>query len=261
MRHPGSGPQHTLSPQPSLTDGRGEKEGGGGEGRGSGGCILTIPRSILSSLNLPSFLPSLYPIYPFPFSSQPLPLLLHPFHFSSLRFFISSSLCLHFHYSIHPLLASSASSPPHLPCAVPPVYPPCFRPGDPGKRKMIPEGTRGVGGRLCPWSRCLTWAKPAKQPPCLGSSPGCKPGQRGQTGGAGTGDGRAGAVHRGDMPSKTNHQLHFFTQNIICLSVLPFSPVSASTRQQSILCLVFLSFPSHLSFLSFCVFLSHRLYP
>lgn len=109
---------------------------------------------------------------------------------------------------------------------------PCFRPGDPVRRKIIPGGARGVGGRLCPWSRCLTWAKPAKQPPCQGRSPGSKPGQRGQTGG--TGDGRAGAVHRGDMPSKTNHQLHFFTQNIICLSVLPPSPVSASTRQQSI---------------------------
>lgn len=62
MRHPGSGPQHTLSPQPSLTDGRGW--GGVGWGGRSGDCILTIPRSILSSLNLPSFLPSLYPIYP-----------------------------------------------------------------------------------------------------------------------------------------------------------------------------------------------------
>lgn len=57
MRHPGSGPQHTLSPQLSLTDGR-EQRGR----RGSRDCILTIPRSILSSLNLPSSLPSLYPL-------------------------------------------------------------------------------------------------------------------------------------------------------------------------------------------------------
>lgn len=34
MRHPGSGPQHTLSPQPSLTDGRGERQGGGEGGGG-----------------------------------------------------------------------------------------------------------------------------------------------------------------------------------------------------------------------------------
>lgn len=80
-----------------------------------------------------------------------------------------------------------------------------------------------MGGRLCPWSRCLTWAKPAKQPPCQGRSPGCKPGQRGQTVG-----GQETAVHGGDLPSKTNHQLHFFTQNIVCLSVLPLSPVTAS---------------------------------
>lgn len=111
-----------------------------------------------------------------------------------------------------------------------------------------------MDGRLCPWSRYLTWAKPTKQPPCQGRSPGCKPGQRGQTGG--TGDGRAGAVHRGDMPSKTNHQLHFFTQNIVCLSVLPLSPVSTSTRQQSILkCFCPLpptfSFFVHFSFLSY----------
>ena len=36
MRHPGSGPQHTLSPQPSLTDGRGEREVGGRRRRGGG---------------------------------------------------------------------------------------------------------------------------------------------------------------------------------------------------------------------------------
>lgn len=107
-----------------------------------------------------------------------------------------------------------------------------------------------MGGRLCPWSRCLTWAKPAKQPPCLGRSPGCKSGQRGQT--RGTGDGRAGAVHGGDMPSKTNHQLHFFfTQNIICLSVLHLSPVSAPPAKYI---QVFLPFPLHLFLLSFCLF-------
>lgn len=107
-----------------------------------------------------------------------------------------------------------------------------------------------MGGRLCPWSRCLTWAKPAKQPPCQGRSPGCKSGQRGQT--RGTGDGRAGAVHRGDMPSKTNHQLHFSTQNIICLSVLPLSPVPALPTKYI---QAFLSSPFHLFSLSFfCAF-------
>ena len=119
---------------------------------------------------------------------------------------------------------------------------------------MIPGGARGVGGRLCPWSRCLTWAKPAKQPPCQGSSPGCKPGQRGQT--RGTGDGRAGAVHRGDMPSKTNHQLHFFTQNIVCLSVLPLPPLCpppplANTYIEGFFVLSL----SHLLFHPFCTFL------
>lgn len=54
-----------------------------------------------------------------------------------------------------------------------------------------------MGGGLCPWTRCLTWAKPAKQPPCQGRSPGCKLGQRGQTLGGGTGDGGAGAVRGG----------------------------------------------------------------
>lgn len=37
MRHPGSGPQHTLSPQPSLTDGRGEERREGKMGWGGGG--------------------------------------------------------------------------------------------------------------------------------------------------------------------------------------------------------------------------------
>lgn len=82
MRHPGSGPQHTLSPQPSLTDGRRERGGVGGVSRD---CILTIRGSILPSRNLPPFLPSLYPIYPFSFPSQPtfpplLPLFLHRLH-------------------------------------------------------------------------------------------------------------------------------------------------------------------------------------
>ena len=116
---------------------------------------------------------------------------------------------------------------------------------------MIPVGARGVGGGLCPWSRCLTWAKPAKQPHCQGSRPGCKPGQRGQM--EGDRRYRAGAVHRGNMPSKTNHQLYFLTQSIVCLSVLLLSPVTASTSQTKHT-EVFSFSPSHLSFLTFCMF-------
>lgn len=43
-----------------------------------------------------------------------------------------------------------------------PWFIPFSQTGNPVGRKMIPEGSRGVGGRLCPWSRCLTFAKPAK---------------------------------------------------------------------------------------------------
>lgn len=94
---------------------------------------------------------------------------------------------------------------------------------------MIPTGARGTGGRLCPWSRCLTWAKPAKQPPVRGEPRNVSQGRGVRQQGQDT----AGTVHRGSMSSKTNHRLHFPTQNIVCLSVLPLSPVSTSTCQQS----------------------------
>lgn len=98
---------------------------------------------------------------------------------------------------------------------------------------MIPEGSRGVGGRLCPWSRCLTFAKPAKHPPppppepCQGRGPGCRPGKRGQT--SGTEDGGAGAARRGNVSSKKpNHRLHIFTHLFVCPSPLPSAPSSFS---------------------------------
>lgn len=229
---------HSLNPQPSLTDGRGEGEGGGEEGRRGG--LHTNHSQINSLLPQSTILPPFSLLHLSLFFLLPAHSLTSPCFLSSSQFFIS---CLCFFF-IHP--------PPV------PLYPPtcymaspnsfsCLQPGDPVRRKMIPGGTRGVGGRLCPWSRCLTWAKPAKIPPCQGSSPGCKLGQRGQTGG--TGDGRTGAVHGGSVPSKTNHQLHFFTHNIVCLSVLPLSPgvrLHSPTKYTE----VFLSSPSHLPFLT-----------
>lgn len=182
----------------------GENRGGR---RGSGDCILTIPRSILSSLNLPSFLPTLYPIYPL--SSPP-----------------RSSLfpCLPLlHSSFHP---STPPLHPITPSATSPGLSSCSQTGNPVGRKMIPEGSTGVGGRLCPWSRCLTFAKPAKHPsptPVRGEVRGVGQERGVRQGGQKTaGQGRsAGAT----CPQKPNHRLHIFTQRIICLSVLPLSPV------------------------------------
>lgn len=102
------------------------------------------------------------------------------------------------------------------------------------RRKMIPGGTRGVGGRLCPWSRCLTWAKPVKIPPCQGSSPGCKPGQRGQMGGGGQETEGQGRSTGATCPLKqTTSYIFSLRTSFVCLSFL--SPlVSSSTPQQSI---------------------------
>lgn len=144
MRHPGSGPQHTLSPQPSLTDGRGERrEGGGG---GSGGCILTIPRSILSSLNLPSFLPSLYPIYPLSFSSQPLFLLPHPPSLLPLILHLSLPL------SPLPLLHPAFSCPLYflIPRFIPML--PAWRRGE---KKNYTWGRQGSGRQAVPLVKVL----------------------------------------------------------------------------------------------------------
>ena len=104
-----SGQWSTTHSQPSaLTDWWERREAGRGRGgRGSGGCILTIPRSILSSLNLPPFLPSLYPIYPFSYS-----LLLHPSN-------PSPAFCLLVLSSIHPSLL-----PPMPPAPPSPPFPP-----------------------------------------------------------------------------------------------------------------------------------------
>lgn len=85
-----------------------------------------------------------------------------------------------------------------------------------------------MGGRLCPWSRCLTWAKPAKQPPCQGRSPGCKSGQRGQTRGQETaGQGRStGAT----CPLKQTTSYTFpLRTSFVCLSFL--SPLCPPCQQ------------------------------
>lgn len=114
MRHPGSGPQHTLSPQPSLTDGRGE-ERRGGRGRWGGAEVEWGLHTNHSQIN--SLLPQSTILPP---SSLPhlslfliLLLLLHPFHVSSLIF---SNLCLS-SYSALPS-SVSMSSPPCLICYV-----------------------------------------------------------------------------------------------------------------------------------------------
>lgn len=127
------------------------------------------------------------------------------------------------------ILPLSAMCPPPTvtPSATFPGLSPCYQTGNPVGRKMIPEGSRGVGGRLCPWSRCLTFAKPAKH---LSPTP-----VRGEVRGVGQERGvrRGGQTTAGwgrstgaTCPQKTNHRLHVFTPNIICLSVLPFSSVA-----------------------------------
>lgn len=96
---------------------------------------------------------------------------------------------------------------------------------------MIPEGSRGVGGRLCPWSRCLTFAKPAKQPspsPVRGEvrGVGLERGVR-QAGQKMAGQGRpTGAT----CPQKPKHRLHIFTHLFVCPSPLP------SVRSSFFLC-------------------------
>lgn len=151
MRHPGSGPQHTLSPQPSLTDGRGERLGGGRGRRGSGGCILTIPRSILSSLNLPSFLPSLYPIYPFSFSSQPL---LYCSYFSILSvsppYNSSSSPTFVYSSSTLSTLLLPPFLPPHMLCCVTRFNSPASGLETPSEKKNYTCRRQGSGRQAVP---------------------------------------------------------------------------------------------------------------
>lgn len=107
------------------------------------------------------------------------------------------------------------------------------------RRKMIPAGVRGVGGRLCPWSRCLTWAKPAKQPPRQGRDPGCKPGHRGQRGGDRRRQGRStGAI----CPLKQTTSYTFpLTTSFVCLSFL--SPQCPPPLTSKVLQSVFVLFP------------------
>lgn len=115
MRHPGSGPQHTLSPQPSLTDGRGEREGGVEGERGEGARGLHTNHSQINSL-----LPQSTILPPFSLPHLSLSFLLqaptftslHRFHRSSFQCLIFFSLCLPLHYSIHP------STPTHPPSAM-----------------------------------------------------------------------------------------------------------------------------------------------
>lgn len=215
MRHPGSGPQHTLSPQPSLTDGRGEREGGEEWGGGSGDCILTIPRSILSSLNLPSFLPSLYPIYPlfFLLSARTL---LHPFNLSSIQFFTFSSLL----FPLPPLHPSFACLLYfiHICYVAFPGLASCFRSGDLVRRETIPGGSRGVGSRLCPWSRCLTWLSWLSNPPVRGEAQGVNQGKGVRHGGQETaGQGRSiGAT----CPLKQTTSYTFSLRTFVCPSSL-----------------------------------------
>lgn len=129
-----------------------------------------------STILPPSSLPHLSLFYPtftppsFSCLLPPSPHLLQP---------LSLQLC-------PPLFCFHVFSPlPHLLCVAP-----RFIPRASGPENQVSETkkkrylcARGMGGGLCPWSRCLTWAKSAKQPHCQGSGPGCKPGQRGQTGG------------------------------------------------------------------------------
>lgn len=89
---------------------------------------------------------------------------------------------------------------------------------------MIPEGSRGVGGRLCPWSRCLTFAKPAKHPsptPVRGEVRGVGQERGVRQGGQKTaGQGRsAGAT----CPQKQTTVTHFHSEDhlLVCPSPLP----------------------------------------
>lgn len=100
---------NTLSAS-ALTEWWERAEGEEGGRKGSGDCILTVPRSILSSLNLPSFLLTLYPIYPLSFPPR-----------SSL--FPNVLLCF-----VHPSTFCYVPPPlpsPHLPHSL--VYPPATR--------------------------------------------------------------------------------------------------------------------------------------
>lgn len=237
-----SGQWSTTYSQPSaLTDWwerRGEEGGEDGVGRRwSGGCILTIRRSILSSLNPPSFLPPLYPIYPFFFI---LLLLLHPFHVSSLIF---SNLCL----SSPPLFCFHVFSPlPHLLCVAP-----RFIPRASGPENQVSETKKKKKDTCVPgeWAEGCALGQGAWPGLSRLSNPTVRGVARGISQGRGVrrGDRRrgAGAVHRGDMPSKTNNHLYFFTQNIVCLS-FP-SPLCPPPLTSKVYWSV-LSSPSHLPF-------------
>lgn len=238
-----SGQWSTTYSQPSaLTDWwerRGEEGGEDGVGRRwSGGCILTIRRSILSSLNLPSFLPPLYPIYPFFLS----------YFYSSILFMSPPSSS--------PTFVSPAILPSPLlfPCLLPPassamcrsqVYPSCFWAWKPSERDKKKKDTCAPGE----WAEGCALGQGAWPGLSRLSNPTVRGVARVVSQGRGVrrGDRRrgAGAVHRGDMPSKTNNHLYFFTQNIVCLS-FP-SPLCPPPLTSKVYWSV-LSSPSHLPF-------------
>lgn len=140
-----------------------------------------LPQStILPPFSLPHL--SLLP------SFGPLLLLLHSSYSSSVQFLVFSTPL-----SVHPFHISSSSLPLHPLYGVPRFIPvlPAQRPSE-RKKNITPASARGVDGGLCPWSRCLTWTKPAKKPHCQGSGPGCKPGRKGQTEGGQEIQGRGG---------------------------------------------------------------------
>lgn len=139
MRHPGSGPQHTLNPQPSLTDGRGEREGGGGWGLHTNHSQIN---SLLPQSNiLPPFsLPHLSPFFLLPAHS------LTPPSFPSLL-----PLILHLPQPLsllHSILASFSITSAR--CMAFPGSSLFLQPGDPVRGKMIPGGTMGSGRQAVP---------------------------------------------------------------------------------------------------------------
>lgn len=132
MRHPGSGPQHTLSPQPSLTDGRGE-ERRGGRGRWGGAEVewglhtnhsqinSLLPQStILPPSSLPHLSLFFNPTFTPPSFSCLLPHLLQPL---SLQLFCPPLFCFHV---FSPL--------PHLLCVAP-----RFIPRAPGPENQVSQ--------------------------------------------------------------------------------------------------------------------------
>lgn len=129
MRHPGSGPQHTLNPQPSLTDGRGEGEGGEEEGRGSGG-LHTNHSQINSLLPQSTILPPFSLPHLSLFFLLPAHILTSPSFLSSSQFFISSPMFLL--PPLHPSFSIPLYPHPYMLHGLPKLIfmPPAWRPGE-----------------------------------------------------------------------------------------------------------------------------------